>query len=222
MHKSKVYLNLLLPLLFILTIPNSVFSNPTTLNPYQTWQLTEKRLDNAINHLLAIMSARDDAHIVWTDNREDIRDTKIGALSGVQKDPYSALATAISATAILWLDISEDITATEGLKNGIEALKKQLNACKARARARDHAHDKYVEWFWQHNSPSGPQPQGKIYSIPAVHFYTYTCGGCQETSEYPEEHARGSYKDNKPAGCGRILYLQQQGNHTSTEHASHQ
>lgn len=210
MRKSNVILYLTIAIigLSIFTIPIIVKSNnPTAITPFQAWQDAEQRLGNAIAHLIRIEAARDNAHDVWSDNREDIRDTKIGALSGIQRDPFSALSTAIATAGLLWSDISDDLTATEGLSTGISALMKQLRVTKARERDRNDAYKKYVEWFWQHNSPSGNNnPKTKIWVVPDVEFDTYTCGGCQVTSYYPEEHRVLCKKEQDPVGCNRTYY----------------
>lgn len=141
----KNYKPLLLIIVAIATIlPYIAKTDSTTLTPYQIWQDKEQRLGNAVSHLIRLESKRDDAHNVWTDNREDIRDAKIGAVSSIQRDPFSALASAISTAGILWCDINDDITTTQALSNGISALKKQESITQYREYARDKAYQQYV------------------------------------------------------------------------------
>ena len=197
--KNFVFFTLLCIAIPVIMLP----ANDTEPTPLQAWQIAEQRLGNAITHFTRVEAERNNIHTKWEINKEEIRDATVkslvdGVFGGV--DPIAGLKDAFGTALTVGLDMDEDIILTSLLDTAISATDTWYTEVGSKDKDRNKAYQAYLSaWYAAHpnyaQSPSGPRPENKIWTVPQKKDFSFRCyGNCSDTFTSPSSAKTGHQK----------------------------
>lgn len=219
---KKIFAFVALPFLAILVI--TLQAQDTNLTPVEAWTIAEQRLGNAIVHYNAVKGERDNIHTKWEINSEEIRDATVSSLVDVVfggVDPIGGLKNAFGTSLNAGLDIDEDIILTSLLDTSISAAETWYAEVLAKESNRNEKYQTYLQAWYAANpnyaqSPSGPKPESKIWTVPEKKDLLFVCqGNCSDEMTSPSgaqsNHLRwwyhiGKHKWYSEYDCPSVSY----------------